>query len=139
MAAGPVELVAGVVIAASALTASALPGPVPAAPRPAQPVPCAEPAAWEADAQRLADALDGVTGDADADRLRDRLGTAGFVAGDGSTGRGEGDVADLVTDLLAALTGAGGDGRVDAAVIVVGPDGEATEVAPDGACTPGGS
>lgn len=140
MAVGPIGLVAGVVLAGSALTASTLTAPASAAPRPAQAVPCAEPAAWETDAQRLADALDGVTGDADADRLRQRLEAAGFVPGGGAPpGSAERDLADLVTGLLAALTG--GTPR-NVQVVVIGPDGEPVEVGRTGTadeCIPGGS
>jgi hypothetical protein len=139
MATAPIDLVVGVVVAASALTASTFTAPVPATvPLPAQSTRCAAPAQWETDAQALADALDGVTGDPDADRLRQRLETAGFVPGGAAEAQsGPGDLADLITELLATLMG---EGR-DAQVVVIGPDGQALETTTPGeaadAC-PGG-
>jgi hypothetical protein len=144
MAATPLDLVVGLVVAASVLSApSAAPATVGGvntaqASRPAQVAEC-EPAQWEIDAQRLADALRDEAGDDDGARLRQELESAGFVAG-GEPGAGtaapgtqtgsrvgSGDLADLVSELLAALAGP------DAQVVVIGPDGEAVEAGPGAA------
>jgi hypothetical protein len=122
MTAGLVTLVMGVAVGVAALG-----GPAPAQVPQARPEVCA-PAAWEADAQALADELDGAPG-ADAEALRQELADTGFVPG-GAPGTSEAPpVPDdrswtdtLVEMLLAVIAALDGNGDGEVSVTVIDPN-----------------